>query len=803
MTTILACITEQHDLLLVIIAALVCFAGSWATIRLYRRALATTAMEKSAWLVLTAVVAGASIWCTHFIAMLGYDPGVSVGFDPVLTIVSLLVAVFGAVIGFAIAATASLRFAPLIGGGVVGLAIAVMHYTGMLAYRVQGIVSWDMTFLVTSIVFSVAFSGLALHLAARMNGSLAERFAVPVFAFAIVSLHFTGMAAFRVEPLMIDGSYSNPDALRALAIAVAGVAIAIVGAGVASHLIDNHARAEAAEALHNMSNGLLVVAGNGTVRLYNQRVLDLFSLGPDEVQVGMRLEQYLRNIGSRAGWDEARLRRVIANHEAWFESREMTRIEHHFDDGRILQVTCQPLPDTGAILTYDDVTEAREGQRQIAHMAFHDALTGLPNRRSFSEKIDTLARQSAFTMLMIDLDHFKPVNDTLGHGVGDMLLGAVARRLQDLCGPGDTLYRLGGDELAVLCVSGQEDALALAEDILAAFTRPFGIREHVLTIGASIGLASAERGALPERVQQMADLALYKAKENGRGGIEIYREGMIEEAARRREIEFDLARAADAGQLVLHYQPLYELPGKKLKGFEALLRWRHPERGMVPPSDFIPVAEETGAIIEIGAWVIEEACRQAASWPDDLYVSINVSPVQLRSADILMRFTRALERHAITPSRIEVEITETAMVEDAERIAAALSGLRALGIKVAMDDFGTGYSSLAHLRTFELDRIKIDRSFIGASRDDVSAMAVVRAITTMAREMAIATTGEGVETDAQLDNLVSIGCDTAQGYLLGRPVDEDAVQRLIADVAQGRDDEDRRHAPAPIRSAGA
>ena len=784
MKTVLACITDQHDLMLVLIAALVCIAGSWATIRLYRRVLSTTAMEKSAWLVLTAVVAGAAIWCTHFIAMLGYDPGVPVGFDPVLTIVSLLVAVIGAVIGFAIAATSALRAAPLIGGAVVGLAIAVMHYTGMMAYRVQGIVIWDMAYLVASVVLSVAFSALALQITASRSARRAEFLAAPVLALAIVSLHFTGMAAFRVEPLLIEGAFSNPDALRALALAVAGVAIAIVGAGIASHLIDNHARAEAGEALRNMSNGLIMVAGNRTIRLFNPRVRELFSLAPEQIRIGMSLVDYLRNIGRENGWDEARIARVIANHDEWMRRGEITRVEHHCDDGKILQVTCQPLPDTGAIITYDDVTEAREGQRQIAHMAFHDALTGLQNRRSFTETIDVLAQRSGLTMLMIDLDHFKPVNDTMGHAVGDTLLAAVARRLQDLCGPDDNLFRLGGDELAVLCTAGPDHARALAEDMLHALKRPFFLREHVITIGASIGLAAAPRGASPERVRQMADLALYKAKQAGRGGIEVYSEGMIEEAARRRALESALSDAVAGGQLELHYQPLFALPGKTLKGFEALLRWRHPERGIVSPAEFIPVAEETGAIIGIGAWVIEEACRQAASWPRDLYVAINVSPVQLRSADILKRFTQALERHAIMPGRIEVEVTETAMVEDAAEIAAALAGLRALGIRVAMDDFGTGYSSLAHLRAFELDRIKIDRSFIGTSGDDGNAMAVVRAITMMARDMGIATTGEGVETAAQLDNLVAIGCDTAQGYLLGRPVDAQAVRQLI-DGASG------------------
>ncbi|MGE0231613.1 MAG: putative bifunctional diguanylate cyclase/phosphodiesterase [Flavobacteriaceae bacterium] len=254
---------------------------------------------------------------------------------------------------------------------------------------------------------------------------------------------------------------------------------------------------------------------------------------------------------------------------------------------------------------------------------------------------------------------------------------------------------------------------------------------------------------------------------------------MIEEAARRRQLEKELARAVEAGQFELHYQPLFSLPNRILSGFEALLRWRHPERGLVPPADFIPIAEQTGAIVEIGAWVIDEACRQVSRWPGDIYISINVSPVQLRSFDILRQITNALARYGLTPRRIEIEITETAMLDNSEQISAVLAGLRALGVRIAMDDFGTGYSSLAHLREFELDRIKIDRSFIDASHVDSGAAAVVRAVTSMARELAIATTGEGVENEEQLANLIALGCGTAQGYLLGRPMNADSATRLL------------------------
>ncbi|MCW5721247.1 MAG: EAL domain-containing protein [Devosia sp.] len=440
------------------------------------------------------------------------------------------------------------------------------------------------------------------------------------------------------------------------------------------------------------------------------------------------------------------------------------------------------LSEAGSVVGYRgvmaDITVTIQAQARVVHLAQHDALTGLPNRRSFSEHIAALSQDGPFVMLMLDLDRFKAVNDTLGHAVGDELLIAAARRLRDNCRPSDMLFRLGGDEMALLGKLTPDEVKSLTDRVIAAFARPFQIGKQEITVGLSIGVAMASQGDDPEFVQRMADLALYKAKDAGRSRAEIYRDGMIEEAAQRRKLESDLALAVQAGQFELYYQPLYALPGRRLAGFEALIRWHHPERGLVSPAEFIPVAEQCGAIVEIGAWVIDEACRQAALWPADLYVSINVSPVQLRSVDMLRQITEALSRHRLTPRRIEIEVTETAMVENSEQIMQALAGLRALGVRIAMDDFGTGYSSLVHLREFELDRIKIDRSFISASHTDPNAAAVVRAITTMAKEMAIATTGEGVENEDQLANLVEYGCGTAQGYLLGRPLDAEKASLL-------------------------
>ncbi|WP_416355375.1 EAL domain-containing protein [Aureimonas phyllosphaerae] len=786
MMTVLNCIVVEHDLWLVLMAAVICAAGSWAMVRLFLRAAASRSTERCAWLVLTAFITGASIWCTHFVAMLGYEPGLPVGFDPVLTIISMLAAMVGSGVGFLIA-TARGRAAPALGGAMVGLSIVVMHYVGMLAYRVQGIVEWKLDFLFASIAISCVLAGASLHVAMRGKGE-ATRFygSAGLFFLSIIGLHFTGMTAFQVTPMAIEGSFSNPEALNALAFAVTCVGLAIVSAGFASGFIDNSARATAADALANMSNGLTMISPSGHVTLVNERVRSLFRLETNDLRLGMTLQAYVGAIGAKAGWGSDRVARVIENHQAWMREGRVKRLEHHFDDGLILHVCCQPVGRGGAILTYEDVTEARNGQKTIAHMAFHDALTGLKNRRMFAQSIEELMGSGSLTMLMIDLDRFKDVNDRLGHATGDVVLREVSSRIESLLVPGEQAFRLGGDELAVLSASGETRAEGLAAELVASLSRPIETGSDVVIIGASVGIATSRPDDDPSTVQRKADLALYSAKKAGRGRFDIYRDGMLEEEARRRDFERDLSEAIASNQLELWYQPLFSLPDRRLKGFEALVRWRHPERGLVSPAEFIPVAEECGLISAIGAWVIDQACHQASQWPDELYMSINVSAVQLRSALLATQIDQALRRYALPASRIELEITETAIVENSEHLAVVLAGLRAIGVRIAMDDFGTGYSSLAHLREFKVDRIKIDRSFIAASQSDAGSAAIVRAVVSMARELSIDTTAEGIEKEDQLASLQALGCGTAQGFLLGRPLMIGAADELAWSLRSGR-----------------
>ncbi|RKP44466.1 EAL domain-containing protein [Pararobbsia silviterrae] len=769
MTNVFACVWGRHDIGVIVVAVLVCLAGSWSVIRLFQRASAAVGSERIAWILLSTVIADAAIWCTHFIAMLGYHPGVAVSVDPALVVVSLLITTVGAGLGFAVAVDRG--FNAIIGGAIIGLAIAGMHYTGMMAYRVNGTTVWNPTWLFASIVVSVVFAALALHVAVRRPPFSGGTAATVLLALAISGMHFTGMAAFHVYPLAVNASLPNADPMQTFALTVATVTALIATASLAIHRIDSRVRVVASEALNHMSNGLILVAGDGTIRLVNDRIREMLNLSAHSLHVGMSLHQYIHNLGDREGWDAPEIRRIVADVESWMHEGASVRIERRFGDGTILSIASKPASDGGTILTYDDVTEIRQGQRELAHMAFHDALTGLPNRRSLAEHVARLSQSTSFALLLLDLDHFSAINDTLGDAIGDAVLVEAARRVRDICGPSELPFRLGGDELVMTGHLTQRQADTLARRAIAALARPFEINGRTVATGASVGVAMADQGEDPQLVQRKARLALDIAKRNGRFRVEFYSDGTLEETVERKLLEHDLALAVESGQLELDYQPLYALPDRTLTGFEALLRWRHPVRGRVPPSAFIPLAEQCGAIAEIGAWVIDEACRQAALWPANLYVSINVSPLQLRSDDTPRQIADAIARHRLAPGRIEIEVTETGMLENSARIATALAAVRALGVRIAMDDFGTGYSSLVHIRDFAVDRIKIDRSFIGASDTDPNSAAVVCAVATLARSIGVATTGEGVENEAQLAKLIEYGCGTVQGFLLSRPLD--------------------------------
>ncbi|MCP1470557.1 diguanylate cyclase (GGDEF)-like protein [Sphingobium sp. OAS761] len=426
------------------------------------------------------------------------------------------------------------------------------------------------------------------------------------------------------------------------------------------------------------------------------------------------------------------------------------------------------------------VNAVEERERQIAHMAFHDGLTGLANRALLREQIAlSLQRNDAFVLFCLDLDNFKSVNDTLGHPTGDALLCEVALRLAETC-PTGFVARLGGDEFAIIVTDGVGAADQTGRAIVNALSRPFQVNGHRIVAGTSVGIALAPQdGEDATSLLKNADLALYRAKHDGKGSHRFFESAMDAEAQARRAMEVDLHDALRNGELTLHFQPLFGLSQNRVTAFEALLRWNHPTRGMVSPIDFIPLAEETGLIIPIGEWVIHEACRVAVTWPDDIRIAVNVSPVQFRSATLNAIVMQGLARSGLAPQRLELEITESLFIDNVEATLASLHSLRSLGVRVALDDFGTGYSSLSYLRSFPFDKLKIDRSFIVDLLAHDGATAIIRAITTLADALGIETTAEGVENSDQLDILRAEGCGQIQGYLFSKPIPAGDVAGLL------------------------
>jgi diguanylate cyclase (GGDEF)-like protein len=456
-------------------------------------------------------------------------------------------------------------------------------------------------------------------------------------------------------------------------------------------------------------------------------------------------------------------------------------------DGRIINTILQPMEFGGWIATHEDVTDRRRAEERIRHMASHDALTDLLNRTSYKEALlaalQSTARGGSAAVLCLDLDRFKWVNDTLGHPAGDDLLKVVAGRLKSCLRESDLAARFGGDEFAVLQVDIDQPsgARALSQRIIDALSLPYDIGGHQVVIGASIGIAVTPiDGRDPDALLRNADLALYRAKSDGRGTYHFFEPEMDANVQARRKMELDLRNALTRGELELFYQPVINLARNEVTCFEALLRWRSPQRGMVSPAQFIPLAEEIGLIVPIGEWVVREACRDAATWPEHVSVAVNLSPVQFRSGHLLETVTAALAATRLPASRLEVEITEGVLLAETQGTLRLLHELRARGVHIAMDDFGTGYSSLSYLRSFPFDRIKIDGSFIRSLCDEASSLAIIRAITGLSASLGMTTTAEGVETAQQLALVRSEGCTDVQGFLFSPPRPAAEAKTLLA-----------------------
>ncbi|WP_314958470.1 EAL domain-containing protein [Bradyrhizobium cosmicum] len=574
----------------------------------------------------------------------------------------------------------------------------------------------------------------------------------------------------------------------ASALAIAGVLTAIVRKLLEQHRASRERltleKQRLDRAVNNMTQGLLLFDAERRLVVCNQRYIEMYDLLPEVVKPGSSFHDIIahrRATGSFAGDVDDYVARVLR------DIHVRNSMVVNTADGRSIEIVNEPLADGGWVATHEDITERRRTEERITHLAHYDALTDLPNRTMFHEhlraELAAIADGEEIAVHYIDIDEFKGVNDALGHLVGDELLKSVAASLRRCAGPADFVARLGGDEFAIVqsAVTSRDAVDDLVARVFETIRTPIDCMGHHLTTDASIGVALAPgHGTVLDQILKNADMAMYAAKAAGRRTYRFFEPEMDAKVRERRQLESDLRHAIAHDGLEVYYQPCLGLKDDRITGCEALVRWRHPERGMVSPAEFIPIAEDTGLINEIGEWVLATACRDAADWPDDIRLAVNVSPVQFKSGTLALKIMAALAASNLPASRLELEITEAVLIRDDDTALAILHQLRAIGVRIALDDFGTGYSSLSYLHRFPFDKIKIDRCFVNDIAGPDGSASIVQAVVNLAAARRMTTTAEGVETEEQQRLLRALGCSEMQGYLFSAAKPADKVLELFA-----------------------
>jgi diguanylate cyclase len=677
MSRLFTCIFVDHDLRYVAAAVLVCALGAALTVRLFSRVRRAHGLEKGLRLFMAGFIGGTATWGTHFLAMLGYTSGGMAGYEPGLTLLSLGVAIAAVTTGLGVAAYGGRSLLLEAGGVVLGLGIVAMHYLGMAAYEIQGIIVWDWRYVVASLVAGAAFGGLATNRVGRPIGPFCHYGATVALILAIASAHFLGMAAIEV---VLDRGLAIPGAIlppSVLGLGVLGVMLVLLAVAAATYLIDS--------------------------------------------------------------------------------------------------------------TTMNDAVE------RYRHLSLHDPLTGLPNRTSFAEELGLVASRSTdgnarIAVLSFDLDRFKEVNDVHGHAAGDAVLRELGERLAGVTGEGEFIARVGGDEFIALTrrYYVKADASRYAQRIINEICRPIEWRGNSLSVGTSVGIAVLDDDTSPDDLLAQADVAMYRAKGSGSNSVCFYDASMDLAVRERNVLAMDMRAGLRSGQFQLFYQRQNNTFTEEVVGFEALLRWNHPLRGLVPPLDFIPIAESSGFIIDLGEWVLREACREAASWRNPLPIAVNVATQQLSDRNFPTLVQRVLQETGLDPSRLELEITETGIIADHQRALQTIRHLKSLGVRIAMDDYGTGYSSLSMLLTFPFDKIKIDRQFVDGVATSSQSAAIVRSTLILAESLGIPVLAEGVETDEHIKFLKEEGCVQVQGFFFGKPGPREGIESIVNGQPESR-----------------
>jgi diguanylate cyclase (GGDEF)-like protein len=552
-------------------------------------------------------------------------------------------------------------------------------------------------------------------------------------------------------------------------------------------------------AINNMSQGLCFFDASHRLIVCNDRYIDMYDLPHGRVGPGTPLAEIVDMRFEAGSFPEMTRDEYLKWRNKVAISHEPTDSIVELGNGKTFKIRHRPMPDGGWVATHEDITEQRRSEVKIEYMAHHDALTDLANRVLLNERLEQalgqrIHREEMVAVHHLDLDQFKAVNDTFGHPAGDKLLKIVADRLRTLVRETDTIARMGGDEFVVVQapIADPAEATSLAQRIIASMSEPFDLDGHQAVIGASVGIAvGPSDGLKPDRLLRNADLALYRAKGDGRGTFRFFEAAMDLQMQTRRIMERDLRKALPAGEFELYYQPVVNLASGDISGFEALIRWNHPEQGLVSPAAFIPLAEETSFIVPMGEWVIRQACATAAQWPGDLSVAVNISAAQFRYPGLMQVIVGALATSGLQPTRLEIEITETVLLQNRETTLAVLHQLRELGVRIAMDDFGTGHSSLTYLQCFPFDKIKIDRSFVKDITENAGSLNIVRAVAALAKGMGMTATAEGIETREQLDRITCEGCTEMQGFLFSRPLPASEIERLFLSGREALKEDDR------------
>jgi diguanylate cyclase (GGDEF)-like protein len=539
-------------------------------------------------------------------------------------------------------------------------------------------------------------------------------------------------------------------------------------------------------ALNNLTQGVCFFDGAQRLILANQRYAEIYNLSVESIRPGTTLEEIVDRRFEAGAFPDMSRDEYLAWRQSIAISDEANDTIVELKNGRAISIHHRPMPDRGWVATHEDITERREAEARLAYMARHDALTGLPNRVLLRERMaqesDHGARGDSLAVLCLDLDHFKHVNDTFGHPVGDALLCAAAERLRTSIRDEDIVVRLGGDEFAIVQIGAEQprQATSLAERLIEALSQPFQLGANQVTVGTSVGIAlDTRRGADAETLLKNADMALYRAKADRRGTYRFFEPIMDMQMQVRHALETDLRKALANAEFELFFQPVLNAQTRALSGFEALIRWRHKQRGLVPPMEFIPLAEEIGLIVPLGDWVVQEACRQAATWPNCITVAVNLSPAQFKNPHLATTIRGALKASGLSPDRLILEITESVLLQDTPATLRILDRLHSLGLSIALDDFGTGYSSIGYLRSFPFDTLKIDRSFIHDLGIKPDALAIVHTIVDLGRALGMSVIAEGVETTDQLATLQAERCTEVQGYLFSEPLPAKDIPALI------------------------